>query len=260
MLLKGEQLEGDQMSSTCTDDGTATRVCQVQYLEAEEDCQHKSCMQGDAPGLLSTPLEDEQGAQMASDHANEEVHAGSGTTPEDDVASHQDGIILKEDDVPATHTNVLHDPGGSLCRRNHSRKVERERAEWSNGAARDSRVSRRDSATSRTRRNSKRVETAGPPAEAEAHQDPRYMHRQRDDIPEPRTPPARPLKRPVESANPPRRRGRLKTCHERVNRARARAKTHLCKIQPQSRGTWSREANRIHQIHQILTRDAGGAS
>ncbi|KAF9231650.1 hypothetical protein BU15DRAFT_82145 [Melanogaster broomeanus] len=215
--LEGEQ--GDERPSSRAVDEAATRVCRAQCLEAEEDCQHKGRMQDHAPGLPSALLKREQGDWRTSDRANEEVHSRSGTQAEDDVASHLNGTNPK-DDAPATCIRAPHDPGGSLHRRNHSRRVEGEAAERNNGATQDDRASRMHSTASGTTRNSKRVET-GAPAEAEAHQDQRYAHRRRDDVPEPRTRPAKCLKRPVESANPPRRRGRLKTRPAGSHQARA---------------------------------------
>ncbi|KAF9231578.1 hypothetical protein BU15DRAFT_82227 [Melanogaster broomeanus] len=59
-----------------------------------------------------------------------------------------------------------------------------------------------------------------------SHQDHcRYMDRPRDDIPEPCTSPTKCPKRPIQPANPPHRRGRLKTRHPRVNQARVYEET-----------------------------------
>ncbi|KAF9233695.1 hypothetical protein BU15DRAFT_79854 [Melanogaster broomeanus] len=127
---------------------------QAQYLEAEEDCQHKG-MRGDAPTPLSTPLEDEQDAQ--SNHAHEEVHTRSGTKAEDDIASHQDGTNPKEDDAPATHIRASYDPGGDILKRSQLREVEGEIGDRSDedSIVRDGRARRMDSTTSSTSRDSK---------------------------------------------------------------------------------------------------------
>ncbi|KAF9233663.1 hypothetical protein BU15DRAFT_66372 [Melanogaster broomeanus] len=59
-----------------------------------------------------------------------------------------------------------------------------------------------------------------------SHQDHcRYIDRPRDDIPEPCTSPTKRPKRPIQPANPPCRRGRLKTRHPRVNQARVYEET-----------------------------------
>ncbi|KAF9236763.1 hypothetical protein BU15DRAFT_63690 [Melanogaster broomeanus] len=231
-LLKGKR--GGQRSSNCADDETAARVRRAQMesqqgvLGVEAGCQHKGRMQGDAPTPLSMPLEDEQGAQMATSHANEEVHIRSGTQAEDDVTSQQVGTNPK-DDAPATRIRAPYDPGGDILKRSQLREVKEERRDWGDedSITRDSQVSRRDSATRGISHDSKRVETAGPPAEGEAHQDQRYAHRRRDDVPEARTRPAKCPKQPVESANPPRRRGRLKTQPARSHRARAYEETRI---------------------------------
>ncbi|KAF9235435.1 hypothetical protein BU15DRAFT_78021 [Melanogaster broomeanus] len=71
--------------------------------------------------------------------------------------------------------------------------------------------------------DSKRVKT-GPPAEAGMHQVRRYMHRPHDNVPRPCTPLVKCPKRPTKPANPPRRRGRLKTQPAKIRRVRAYAK------------------------------------
>ncbi|KAF9233952.1 hypothetical protein BU15DRAFT_66117 [Melanogaster broomeanus] len=104
-----------------------------------------------------------------------------------------------------------------------------------------------------TSRDSNRVET-GPLAEAIVRQDRWYMHKPHDDVPEPCTPPTRHPKRPIESANPPRRRGRLKLRPTRVHRARAyeEMRTRSRRDHPRQIGS--------DRMHRISTRDAGGAS
>ncbi|KAF9233411.1 hypothetical protein BU15DRAFT_66596, partial [Melanogaster broomeanus] len=143
-------------------------------------------------------------------------------------ASQQVGTNPK-DDAPATRIRAPYDPGGDILKRSQLREVKEERRDWGDedSITRDSQVSRRDSATRGISHDSKRVETAGPPAEGEAHQDQRYAHRRRDDVPEARTRPAKCPKQPVESANPPRQRGRLKTQPARSHRARAYEETRI---------------------------------
>ncbi|KAF9231356.1 hypothetical protein BU15DRAFT_68404 [Melanogaster broomeanus] len=75
-----------------------------------------------------------------------------------------------------------------------------------------------------------------------------------DDVPEPCTPPTRHLKRPIESANPPRRCERLKLRPTRVHRARAYEE-----MRTRSRWDHPRQIG-SDRMHRISTRDAGGAS
>ncbi|KAF9232028.1 hypothetical protein BU15DRAFT_81710 [Melanogaster broomeanus] len=231
--LEGER--GHEPSSSHADDGTLARAHRVQ-LETEEDCQYKGGTRDHAPALPSMPLEGEQGSWRSTSHTREEAHTPSQTKAaqqhcEDGQRNERtkrlqsrpaqprqrQGCKLsscqakRDGDMTSTCTGALHDPGGSVHRRSQSRRVEGEIGDQSegNGSGQDHGPSSDDGATSGTSCDSKQVKR-GPLAEDEAHQDRWYMHRLRNDIPEPCTPPTNRPKRPTKPANPPRRRGRLK--------------------------------------------------
>ncbi|KAF9239630.1 hypothetical protein BU15DRAFT_61857 [Melanogaster broomeanus] len=127
--------------------------------------------------------------------------------------------------VTGTYTGVSHDPGGGICRRNQSSEDEgctKGRSDR-DGSGRDGGASGDDSATSSAGCESRRLV---PKMLAEDEQSQHRAHiRTALNSPRPSPPLPNNTKRPTKPANPPRRRGRLKTRPRRVNRAPAHEET-----------------------------------
>ncbi|KAF9230148.1 hypothetical protein BU15DRAFT_83988 [Melanogaster broomeanus] len=165
--------------------------------------------------------------------------------------------VVWEDDLSAMHPAAPHDPGG-ICRRNQSSEVGGEMGDQSEGDdnGRNGGVNSDDGATSNAGRESRGL-APKMLAEDEARQDHWYVHRRRDDVPGPSTLPMNRPKRPTTSANPPRRRGRLKTRPRRSighphTRKRAPAQDMV------TSGPY--RANRSRRMHRICIKGTGGTS
>ncbi|KAF9245749.1 hypothetical protein BU15DRAFT_70819 [Melanogaster broomeanus] len=214
--LEGER--GHQPLSGYTDDRT------IAHEHRDNSECNGSALAANAPRGL---FEGEQGGWKSTSHTHEEApHSDATKTGGERNApgGHRMGRI-NHDVNKATRHHMIQAAAYSGETRDRSD---------GDGSRRDGATSSNNGAMSDTSRDSKRVKT-GPLAEDEARQDRWYMHRLRDDIPEPCTPPATHPKRPTEPVNPPCRRGRLKTRPARIHRARAYKETRAKyprKIQP----------------------------
>ncbi|KAF9231777.1 hypothetical protein BU15DRAFT_68042 [Melanogaster broomeanus] len=214
-------------SSATAESANSTHVAQQHSANARGEEDYAQAKQPHMPGNPPSIL-------LEGEHSAQKDMNGTRAGQQLDTSAHGEGRSARAEWHSSMRApdGITEDPGGrgnpSALARPPSTPLEGERGHQpSSGHADDrtairvhrgdsttggSRRSCMDSVTSDTTRDSKQVRI-GLLAAAKVRQDHHdgYMHRRRNDVPEPCTPPTKHPKRPVEPTNPPRRRGRLKT-------------------------------------------------
>ena len=142
-------------------------------------------------------------------------------------------------------------PGGHLGEPESSRVVEGDwrRRTGVDGVGYHGIWCSKDSATSDARRESKRLETRSLAGDESSQQE--LEKRSKHDVPEPSQLPSIHPRRPTESVDPPRRRGRLKSPTKRIRRSKIRRSTYQV-VQPHRTG-------RMRRTRRTRIRDDEGA-